>query len=101
MVEASHDWLRASVRICHPQRADLPMSGLSATTRGAATRSDRLTESGSNHSPNLLALLASHEDWVETFGLDNRVGESVNRRRWVADDSLLIVGRQAVPELDA
>jgi hypothetical protein len=54
------------------------MSRLSATTPGAAARSDRLTEGGSNHSPNLLALLGSHEDWVEPFGFDNRVGESVN-----------------------
>jgi hypothetical protein len=69
------------------------MSGLSAATPGAATRSDRLTEGGSNHSANLSALLASHEDRVETFGFDNRIGEGVNRRRWVADDSLLIIGR--------
>jgi hypothetical protein len=48
-----------------------------------------------------LALLGSHEEWVETFGFDNCVGESVNRRRWVADDSLPVVGRQAVAELDA
>jgi hypothetical protein len=58
--------------------------GSSAATLGAATRSDRRSEGGSNHSPNLLTLLGGHDDWIETFSFDNRVGESVNRCRRVA-----------------
>ena len=74
---------------------------MSAATPDTPTLADWLTERGCNHAANLLALFRSHENRVETLGCDHGVGEGVNRRWRVVDDSLLVLGRQAVAELYA
>lgn len=71
---------------------------MSAVTPSTPTWTDWLTERSSNHATDLLALLRSHENRIETLGHDHGVSERVNRRWRVADDPLLILRRQAIAE---